>query len=156
MWWNTIKTFENEYLRLFRFLSVWVILLTLAHSYTAHTFNLVFLALFVLVGGFYIAFIYPKYYTFRFATIKLKIDNPILLFLIEFSVHFMLLVFVLQRYSNTYTLFSWQTLNSIALIVMYLLFIDLTAVYHLRNVDICNIVIVCVVLLLLYHTFIEK
>lgn len=156
MWWNTVKTFEDKYLQLFRFLSVWVILLTLAHTYTANVFNLVVLVFLVFVGGAYIAFVYPKYYKFRFASIKLKIDNPILLFLIEFVVHFMLLAFVLRQYSNTYTLLSWQTLNSIVLLLAYLLLHDVKSIYDLRNVDIRNITITSIVLLLLYHMFIEK
>jgi hypothetical protein len=156
MWWNTLKTFENEYLRLFRFLSVWVILLTLSHTYTASVFNLVFLALLVFVGGAYIAFVYPKYYKFRFASINLKIDNSILLFLIELVVHFMLLAFVLRQYSNTYTLLSWQTMNSIALLCAYFLLHDVKSIYDLGNVDIRNIVMAFTVALLLYHMFIEK
>lgn len=143
--WNTLRTFEDTYLRVFRFFSVWVMILILTHGYTAPIFNLVFLAIFVLVGGLYIAFIYPRYYTFRFANIRLKIDSFIFRFLIEFGVHFMLLVYVLQRYGNTYSLLSWQTLNSIVLILAYYLFHNVKAIYHLRKKDIHNIVITFVI-----------
>lgn len=138
--WNTLRRFEDNYLRVFSFLSVWVIILILAHTYTAKIFNLVFLAMFISVGGAYIAFIHPRYYTFRFANIRLKIDSFLFRFLIEFGVHLMFLIYVLHRYSNTYSLLSWQTLNSIVLILAYCLFHDVKAIYHLRKKDIRNIV----------------
>lgn len=152
---NTFEIFADDYLHLFKFLSVWVIILTLTHTYTAPIFNLVFLSMFILVGGAYIAFWYPKYYTFRFANINLKIDSFICRFLIEFGVHFMLLVYVLQRYGNTNSLLSWQTLNSIVLILAYCLLHDLNTIYHLRKKDIRNIVITFVIVVSLYHLFIR-
>jgi hypothetical protein len=154
-----MRGFARSYLQIFRFLTVWVILLTLlSHVYgdIANTFNLVFLALCTLIGGSYIAFIHPRYYTFKFGRLFLKIDNPILLFLIESIVHFMLLVYILQRYNNTYTLLSWQTMNSIALLCAYFLLHDVKSIYHLRKVDVRNIVMAFTVVLLLYQMFIEK
>jgi hypothetical protein len=154
-----MKSFARSYLQIFRFLTTWVILLTLlSHVYgdIAKTFNLVFLALCTFIGGSYIAFIYPRYYTFKFGSLFLKIDNSIHLFLFESIVHFVLLVYILQRYNNTYTLLSWQTMNSIALLCVYLLLHDVNAVYHLRTIDIRNIVMAFTVALLLYVVFIEK
>jgi small-conductance mechanosensitive channel len=149
---STVQHFADQYLRIFKFFSVWVILLTFAHNYTAKVFNLVFLAFGIVIGGAYIAFIYPRCYDFQFSSLKIKVSSVVLLCLTELVFHVMILMFVIKYYGHTYTLFSYQTLNSVALIMVYCLLNDLNAIYNVRDKDIIRIGITFVITMLVYNT----
>ena len=94
-------------------------------------------------------YIYPRHYSLKFNSINIKTENVITLLAIDIIFHLWLLVYVIKFYNNKYTLFSYQTLNSISLIVIYCILVDVYKIYHLRNKDIFMISMIFVVILLL-------
>lgn len=128
--------FFDKYFMIFKYLSIWIWILVILHQYTSNVFNLLFLTLFVWIGGAYISFIYPKYYMFKFGSIEIKIEQFITLLAIEIIFHFLLFVFVFTHYRNKYILFSYQTLNSVLLLIVYYFLIDIQQIYHIQVKDI--------------------
>jgi hypothetical protein len=140
--------FFDKYFLILKFLSIWVWILVILHHYTNNVFNLVFLTLFVCVGGAYISFVHPKYYLFTFDSIEIKTEGVMKLLAIEIIFHFLLLMYVIKLYKNEYSLLSYQTLNSILLIILYFTLVDMYKLYHLRNNDILMICMTFIVILL--------
>lgn len=136
---------------IFKYLSIWIWILVILHRYTSNTFNLIFLTLFVCIGGAYVSFVNPKYYLFKFGSIKIKTEHLIKLLTIEVVFHFMLLMFVFTYYGNKYTLFSHQTLNSILLLIVYYFLINVQQMYHIQEKDILIITLVFIIILSLFH-----
>ena len=129
----------NNYFYVFKYLTSWVALLVVFHTYTYNVFNLLLLTLLVCVGGFYISFVYPKYYTYQFASLQIKINTIMERCALEFLVHFALLLYVFKTYRCKYNIVSYQTLNSIMLILAYFIMIDVRTMYNLRTMDIACI-----------------
>jgi hypothetical protein len=134
---------------IFKFLSIWVWILVILHSYTSDVFNLIFLTLFVLTGGAYISFVHPRYYSFSFGCITIKTDALWKRLTIEIIFHFLLLMYVMIIYQNKYALFSYQTLNSVLLLIVYFIIINVRKMYHLQNNDILMICMIFIVILLI-------
>ncbi len=139
----------DRYLYVLKFFSTWVVFLTLMSKYTAGTLNLVFLAIFVIVGGAYISYVYPRYYAYPFGPWQIKVQGAAMGFT-DYFFHLMLLIYVLETFGDKYSLFSVQTLNSIALMVVYWLLIDYKEVYHLRSIDVKAIAVMFAVTLAVF------
>lgn len=139
------QTFLDKYLYAIRYLSLWVIGLVLAHRYTFQIFNLQLLAITIFVGGFYIAFIYPRYYEFHYLSKTLTIDNVFILTITEVVFHLLTLLFVLYIYGDTYNIISIQTLNSILLLILYILIVDLEKTYKLTFKNVLHIILIIIV-----------
>lgn len=136
----------HKYFFSLRYFTLWTIVLTLAHKWTSDVFNLELLVMITFIGGMYIAFVYPRYYKIQFSTVKVKVNNVFVLFLIEAMIHFCLLLYVLQKYGGSYKLFGWETLNSFLLILVYCLLVDLDETYDLRGIDVARITSLVVLL----------
>lgn len=132
----------SNYFYVFKYFTSWVALLVIFSTYTGNVFNLLLLTLLTCIGGLYISFVYPKYYKFRFGLLEIKVNTLLERYALEFFVHFALLLYVYIKYRDNYTIFSYQTLNSIMLFVAYLLITDVKIMYNLRNIDIFRIAFV--------------
>jgi hypothetical protein len=141
--------FFDKYFLILKFLSIWVWILVILHQYTSNVFNLIFLTLFVCVGGSFISFVYPKYYSFSFGSINTKIKSLWKRLVIEIIFHLLLLIYVITLYKDKYSLFSYQTLNSVLLLIIYCIIIDVYEMYHLQQKDILIICMIFVVILFL-------
>ena len=141
----------DRYLYFLKFFSTWVVLLTVMSKYTADTFNLVFLAIFVIAGAAYISYVYPRYYTYPLGPLQVRVEGAAT-GIVDYFFHFMLLIYVLETFGDKYSLLSVQTLNSIALLAVYWLLIDYKAVYHVGNDDVKAIFVMFVVTLAVFLT----
>lgn len=134
--------FFDKYFMILKFLSIWVWILVILGKYTSHVFNLFFLTLFVCVGGAYISFVHPKYYSFSFHSINIRTTKVWIRLAIEVIFHLLLLIYVLKLYKDKCSLFSYQTLNSVLLLIIYCIIVDVYKMYHLKYRDILTICII--------------
>lgn len=152
---SRMNEFVNKYFYVLKYLTLWIAVLVLFNKYTSKIFNLLFLTLFILIGGVYISFVSPKYYLFRFSNLLLKVDTVITRCFIEFFVHFLMFVFIIMNQYKIHKLFSVQTLNSILFIITYLLIVDVRTLYHLQTHDMVNIIIILVITTVLLFSYIK-
>lgn len=151
--------FLEKYFYSIKFLTLWVSVLVLFHTYTSKVFNLVILTILTCIGGLYISFVYPGYYSFRFLSYTIKVDTLAHLLMGEMF-HLILFLFIFNYYNKAYHIISYQTINSILLIIVYLLIVDIENVYNLRKHDIQNIITLVFITLIIYeimrYTLIKK
>lgn len=143
--------FLNRYFYIIKYFTFWIAILLLFYNYTSHIFNLYFLTLLTVIGGFYISFCNPKYYSFQFSSYTLKVDTVFERCIIEFCVHLMLFVFVILNNDKNYSIFSYQTVNSLLFIIIYLLIVDAKNMYHIESIDIATIVLIFVPIYITIH-----
>ena len=111
----------------FKFFTIWVLILTIFNKYTNSIFNLTFLSLVVLIAGFYLSFVHPKYYNFEIFGKTIKIDGFNRFILVDLILH---LGVFLYNY-NRFGLSTVSILPSILLILFYLISVDFHDLYKL-------------------------
>jgi hypothetical protein len=129
----------------FKYFTSWIILFVVFHKYTNNILNLRLLTILTFIGGFYISFIYPNYYLFKISGIQVNVHTLLERCITEFFLHFMLLLVVLLLCSDSYDFLSYQTLNSLMFIIVYLMVLDVRIIYNLRKQDMLNIFIVSLI-----------
>lgn len=114
-------------MNVFKFFTIWVLILTIFNKYTNSIFNLTFLSLLVLLGGFYLSFVHPKYYNVEIVGKTIKIDGCTRFILVDLILH---LGVFLYNY-NRFGLSTVSILPSILLVLFYLISIDFYNLYKL-------------------------
>lgn len=111
------------------FFTIWVIVITLFFS---GYFDVFYLSLIVIIVGSYVSFIYPRYYWFKLGDGEsFKLEGIHRLLSVD-MVHILLFIYGLHLLL-TKGFDKKQTINSFAILILYLCLFRLNDVYHLQN-----------------------
>jgi hypothetical protein len=112
---------------IYKFFTIWTLLLTIFHKYTSKYFNLVFLSTIVLIIGSFISLIHPRFFVIYFLNNKYIISNTLIKFLTADLMHICLFVFNYYKYGYD----TKNILNSLLLLLFYSLTINFIKLYNL-------------------------
>jgi hypothetical protein len=128
-----------KYLYLTMFFTFWNILLVAFHKYTRHYVDLLYLSFVVLVVGFYLSFINPARFIFRFGEEKVYVTGLEKFVFCDLLSHLLIFGYVLYLTYSTKTLpraGDVQLFVSILIIITYILIVDVKYVYGISLLEI--------------------
>ena len=111
----------------YKFFTIWTLLLTIFHKYTSKYFNLVFLSTIVLIIGSFVSLIHPRIFVIYFLNNKYIISNTLIKFLTADVMHICLFMFNYHKYKYN----TKNILNSLLLLLFYSLTINFIKLYNL-------------------------
>ncbi len=125
---------------LYKFFTLWVVLLVLFNKYTYKYVNLEYLTFITLIVGLYLSYINPKFYRFKILDKWYEIRKTCeKFFLVDLLFHILTFYFVYKTYHNEYIKYDKRTFSSLLLILVYYLLIDINKVYNISAKELIGV-----------------
>jgi len=130
---------------LLKFYTVWNIILVLFKNLTIYYFDIHLSTLFVFLCGFYLSFIYPKYYIFILNNKKIKITGWLRFIIVDIIFHTIPLIYIINI---KYEYNKQKILNQLILFFIYLFFNNIFHIYNIRLIDYYRLILFLVIVFL--------
>jgi hypothetical protein len=123
------------------FFTFWVIILVIFHKYTHRYFDLLYLTFITCVIGLYLSFIHPQEYNFILFDKNYSFKTLDKFIIVDLIFHILVFVYIFNIYNHKFKI-SVPFLNSLLIILLYAISVNLHKVYNIRIFEFLSVVIV--------------
>jgi hypothetical protein len=116
---------------IYKFLTIWIFILVLFHTFTSKFFSLSFLSFIVLFKGLYLSYINPTKYLIIYKDSIIVIDGYKKI-IVDLFLHILPFIFIYYNYGLEPVFNNWKLIPSLLLLIFYLLLYNPSDIYHIH------------------------
>lgn len=123
------------------FFTTWVVILVIFHKYTHKYLDLLYLTFVTCLIGLYISYIHPQKYDFILNYKNYTIKSLDKFILVDLLFHIIAFLFIFAKYNHKFEL-NIPFLNSICIILLYSISMNLYQVYGIRQFELLTVMVI--------------